>query len=727
MAIINNYNFKNPQIRIIRDEYWDFVLSPDNTPIYNNDDLIKKCLISYIDIEDDKCVETDDKIFSLSSYCWDEAKNEGVELTDIGLTGIDNGFINFRKDRISNEEFYNILINSKLEIEKNDIRLFLTPITGNTLEYSYPYKIYNNNEKYIELKGGFFQGFFKLFGIDYQTLPSFIDDTWHFEFVLRKQDYETENNILNAVYPENKGIFFYMGTRAENKFWRFYNINSTQFEDNKKIIYNEDGYFENKDYLLNRSEIIYTDYFGEDPEEDKVITDKNYLAEPGYINDKDCQLQSKYDFSLDPYVIWDDENICSDGSERPCGECDKYIKPKKIIPNITNYFLNEYGYATSNTCPCKCKDKVENVKEKNIVNNEVNNKKCGCITGMITPITKAGFPNPYWTSRFETDICVNQVECEKKIPKERCKCDSYFIDGYFDEFNNGCCETVGYLADENYFLPEVSLKDIKVITSEGHEMNKNGYYEIISDNKFLLFNQTLTGYTTNNWKDGLSIAFTGRTSSFKGNYYLLMNHTQTGYTIDTIDKYLAKYENTYNVINDIVNNAFALKINDDNSIGYKYLIKDCNDEKKYNIIEEKSKPNIILDKEWTTINIKIKVITGTLNKCNLPVGKRKIKIYFYVNGNLIFISKELPEFNFKELNDVFDKQEGVPFNISLGGGTQGLCETLWLNYYELPEKILPLEKNFAGTFIGDIKSFKFYNCPLTFKEIKNNFIYEKFK
>ena len=47
-----------------------------------------------------------------------------------------------------------------------------------------------------------------------------------------------------------------------------------------------------------------------------------------------------------------------------------------------------------------------------------------------------------------------------------------------------------------------------------------------------------------------------------------------------------------------------------------------------------------------------------------------------MNGKLVLISKELPTFNFRELNDTPDKQEGVPFNISVGGGTQGLSDVI---------------------------------------------------
>ena len=71
------------------------------------------------------------------------------------------------------------------------------------------------------------------------------------------------------------------------------------------------------------------------------------------------------------------------------------------------------------------------------------------------------------------------------------------------------------------------------------------------------------------------------------------------------------------------------------------------------------------------------------------------------------------------------KQEGVPFNISLGGGTQGLCDVVYYDFGHTPTDILPLEKNFAGSFIGYIKSFKFYDCLLTFSEIQQNTAFEQ--
>ena len=107
------------------------------------------------------------------------------------------------------------------------------------------------------------------------------------------------------------------------------------------------------------------------------------------------------------------------------------------------------------------------------------------------------------------------------------------------------------------------------------------------------------------------------------------------------------------------------------------------------------------------------------------LGGDKMKLMFYVNGKLKYITKELPRINMKALNEIYDKQEGVPYNISIGGGTQGLAETIQRNYMLNPTRTYPLEQNFAGTFIGYIKSFKIYNCFMEQMIIEHNYKYEK--
>ena len=97
-----------------------------------------------------------------------------------------------------------------------------------------------------------------------------------------------------------------------------------------------------------------------------------------------------------------------------------------------------------------------------------------------------------------------------------------------------------------------------------------------------------------------------------------------------------------------------------------------------------------------------------------------MKILIYVNGFLIFVSKSLPSFNFKQIeNECTEKQETVPYNISLGGGSLGLLETILPNYYAISDYILPIERDFCGTFMGDIKSFKMYGGFVNYSAIVN--------
>ena len=79
-----------------------------------------------------------------------------------------------------------------------------------------------------------------------------------------------------------------------------------------------------------------------------------------------------------------------------------------------------------------------------------------------------------------------------------------------------------------------------------------------------------------------------------------------------------------------------------------------------------------------------------------------------------------PKYKYPEaLDDIYQRQEAVPYNMSLGGGSIGLLETILPDYYALPEYLLPIERDFCGTFIGDIKSFKIYEGFINYSSIAN--------
>jgi len=124
---------------------------------------------------------------------------------------------------------------------------------------------------------------------------------------------------------------------------------------------------------------------------------------------------------------------------------------------------------------------------------------------------------------------------------------------------------------------------------------------------------------------------------------------------------------------------------------------------------------------------------------------RKGRLVFYVNGKRFYTIEDVEEVLPRALNTDKEKQVGVPFNISWGGGTQGLREHLTFSsttmlegsYIQDPECLpnndlsgttfsglntnILIEQNFAGTFEGAISQFRMYVTPLSAPEVKHNF------
>jgi hypothetical protein len=127
---------------------------------------------------------------------------------------------------------------------------------------------------------------------------------------------------------------------------------------------------------------------------------------------------------------------------------------------------------------------------------------------------------------------------------------------------------------------------------------------------------------------------------------------------------------------------------------------------------------------------------------------------FYVNGKLFMVTENFEEIIPRLLNTPKEKQIGVGYNISIGGGTQGLHDNLTfsggcpatieeivyqqdpecLTNYDLEHTIysglttqIKLEEYFGGSMIGEISAFRMYTEPLNASQIKHNFRILKFK
>jgi hypothetical protein len=230
MGNIRNFNFNKLDVYLSNSDYWDFYLGNDNSTIGPFNPYSGECLVTYIDFNDPNIYSSGttsaDTISSLIS--WAGATNSGYTFSTIGLTGIDNGLVTFVKNSgdTSNLALLSALTGSTLVIPANDKRLHFTRITGTTAQYNYPIEIIQNFSgnagNYAQLCGGFYQGYYKIDGSTYQVLPTRVHQGWFAQFWLKKDESLCNlsgTTLLNDTYPDNKGFFFYMGTRAENKFW----------------------------------------------------------------------------------------------------------------------------------------------------------------------------------------------------------------------------------------------------------------------------------------------------------------------------------------------------------------------------------------------------------------------------------------------------------------------------------------------------------------------------
>lgn len=160
-------------------------------------------------------------------------------LCDIGLTGIDNGLVTAMTNQ--NLYFTQGLYSDQYKFNRMyfDKRFKMFQVTANTespnikfsgfsgkVLYEVVSKYSPFEGRYHELYGGFYQGFYKLFGYDYNILPDRVNKGWSVEMILKPRltnEYTpgSGETTLNLLRPNNKNIFFYLGTRAENKFYHY--------------------------------------------------------------------------------------------------------------------------------------------------------------------------------------------------------------------------------------------------------------------------------------------------------------------------------------------------------------------------------------------------------------------------------------------------------------------------------------------------------------------------
>ncbi len=283
----------------------------------------------------------------------------------------------------------------------------------------------------------------------------------------------------------------------------------------------------------------------------------------------------------------------------------------------------------------------------------------------------------------------------------------------FNGLNTGSTCDIG----STYFCTDIKENDL--ITSSNIPFCNTQIDYIDTDNKFTFFNRTKEGKTTCDYSGETITLEVERNNSLEENKFVTYNRTKEGKTTCDDDIILDNNNILKDYKKDIINNVFGIYIDDNGYIGYRTVDFDCDNE--YIVNDIKSDVSLIENDTWYHLIFKI-VYDKELLDCDLinkPIRKGKLMIY--INGYLKYTFNDFKEIIPFDIDNHKEKVQSVAYNISIGGGSQGLIETITLDGQDPNDLNLIIEENFAGTFIGGINKFKIYEKPLTFCQIKEIF------
>lgn len=168
-------------------------------------------------------------------------------------------------------------------------------------------------------------------------------------------------------------------------------------------------------------------------------------------------------------------------------------------------------------------------------------------------------------------------------------------------------------------------------------------------------------------------------------------------------------------------NALGFRITPDGRIGYRKMTVEVgcynNKDRITGTTMEEGYSDTIFFTGDTWNHVAVTYTAGSGVKNTLPSGTLK----FWVNGRVVYRVEDFIGLQLRALDEWSDKQLGVPFNMSWGGGSQGLLESQTFGGPDPADQGLDIATNFAGTFEGELSQLRFYEKPLNLMEIRNNF------
>ena len=267
-------------------------------------------------------------------------------------------------------------------------------------------------------------------------------------------------------------------------------------------------------------------------------------------------------------------------------------------------------------------------------------------------------------------------------------------------------------------------------------------------------------------KDKLNIEFKDVTRQFSNNLFWQLTGVTDNITNITIDNSTGytEYTGYYDIKNgipyiyntntklyykndykDLINNAFCIYIDENGCIRYKNIISANQCEPQEDLLDERETQKYLLDDPFKYITIETGITeqiidTGNTNdrfinltiiferdfeykdECELKTGDyKKGVLKILINGFVVHRFYDFTEIIPHELDNRKEFQEGVPYNISIGGGTLGLSQAKWIDQAKRinQEKIDFLSDEFGKPFDGGVRSFDFYDIPLYVTEIRD--------
>jgi len=680
---INQYNYPNWGLKLVNESY-DMSLTSDEQG-FNQEVLFSPYLIAqtygnklpfYFDIDNPLTSQglnltyknyNKHNIFVSQNYYDLENLDlncyTGFSSCDIGLTGIDNGLVDSMTGQTIN--LFMGLLDDGLKFTRlnYDRRLKLFQVTGNTnspnvrfsgFNKSILYEVVSKNDPYVgkyhELYGGFYQGFYKLFGYDYEIFPNRMNKGWSVEMVLKPRLYNEftpgpDETTLNDIYPNNKNTFFYIGARAENKFYHHADGTPNCFT----------GYTRITTPLTGLTTCACCN---------KSITDSRclYVYPPRSINN---QHDPHINYGCD--VCNGNQKLrltCGCGCYEPecetCGwECQTHFCESVIYPTPTptpSPTPTPDNCITTPSCTPTC-TKCETCSD------------CNCTYSGFTTIENTCESDPLYDS--VSNALSFKLCGEPKNPQIGIRV--LKITG--DCETTGSCETTGVTFATGYTV-------VNYCTPPIYPRCQKENPAWLNDEHWFQVNFVWERY---NWLDDCDLFYRGGLSDITKIEYLesLANNTTSLITVPYTSE--------------------------NGKVSEKIELVNMND-------------------KWLTSS-----------------KYRKGRLKIYVNGKIFYTIENFEEIIPRALSTDKEKQVGVPFNVSWGGGTQGLRENLTFSsttqpfgpYIQDPECLpindlsgttfeglktnILIEQNFAGTFEGAISQFRMYTTPLSAPEVKHNF------